>query len=76
MNQDDFIPQLVIQFKEPQTKFSASVTCKSCMHRQRWRPGSQAVFQYCAVRKSARTHNGLLKIKCKTPACQHYVPDV
>lgn len=46
-------------------------TCKTCKHRQRWECDSK-VFQYCGVRKSNRTANGLLKIKCKNPACNLY----
>lgn len=46
-------------------------TCKDCEHRQRWECNSK-VFQYCGVRKSNRTNNGLLKIKCKTPACSQF----
>lgn len=43
-------------------------TCRTCKHRQRWKCNSK-VFQYCGVRKSNRTNNGLLKIKCKDKAC-------
>jgi len=43
-------------------------TCKDCEHRQRWECNSK-VFQYCGVRKSNLTNNGLLKIKCKDKAC-------
>jgi len=43
-------------------------TCKDCEHRQRWECNSK-VFQYCGVRKSNRTSNGLLKIKCKDTSC-------
>lgn len=43
-------------------------TCRNCEHRQRWECNSK-VFQYCAIRKSNRTNNGLLKIKCKDLAC-------
>lgn len=43
-------------------------TCNNCEHRQRWECNSK-VFQYCGVRKSNRTNNGLLKIKCKEAAC-------
>jgi hypothetical protein len=46
-------------------------TCKTCQHRQRWECDSK-VFQYCGVRKSNRTNNGLLKIKCKMVACFLY----
>lgn len=46
-------------------------TCKTCKHRQRWECNSK-VFQYCGVRKSNRTANGHLKIKCKQPACGLY----
>ena len=49
------------------------LTCNSCEHRQRWECNSK-VFQYCGVRKSNRTDNGLLKIKCKTAACPLYKP--
>jgi len=49
------------------------LTCNSCEHRQRWKCNSK-VFQYCGVRKSNRTHNGLLKIKCKDGACSLYEP--
>jgi len=46
-------------------------TCNDCQHRQRWQCGGR-VIQYCGVRKSNRTDNGLLKIKCKDPACHLY----
>ena len=49
------------------------LTCNSCEHRQRWECNSK-VFQYCGVRKSNRTNNGLLKIKCKDAACPLYEP--
>jgi hypothetical protein len=47
------------------------LTCNTCEHRQRHQCNSK-VFQYCGVRKSNRTDNGLLKIKCKTEACSLY----
>lgn len=43
-------------------------TCRVCINRQRTQCNSK-VFQYCKVRKSKRTANGLLKIKCKDVAC-------
>jgi len=43
-------------------------TCKDCVHRQRWQCNSK-VIQYCGIRKSNRTNNGLLKIKCKDKSC-------
>ena len=46
-------------------------TCNTCENRQRWRCGGR-IIQYCGVRKSNRTANGLLKIKCKTKACIQY----
>ena len=46
-------------------------TCNNCEHRQRWECNSK-VFQYCGIRKSNRTDNGLLKIKCKTEACDKF----
>ena len=49
------------------------LTCNTCEHRQRWKCNGK-VFQYCGVRKSKRTGNGLLKIKCKDAACLSYKP--
>lgn len=46
-------------------------TCRTCCHRQRWQRDSK-VIQYCGIRASQRTHNKLLKIKCKTAACRFY----
>jgi hypothetical protein len=46
-------------------------TCLTCVKRQRWQCNS-VIVQYCGVRKSNRTHNGLLKIKCKDKACVLY----
>jgi hypothetical protein len=46
-------------------------TCRTCEHRQRWQCGG-SVIQYCGIRKSNRTENGLLKIKCKMKACYNY----
>jgi hypothetical protein len=46
--------------------------CSTCGHRQRWQCNSK-VIQYCGVRKSNRTQNGLLKIKVHYPACEFYV---
>lgn len=46
-------------------------TCRSCDHRQRWECGGK-VIQYCGVRSSNRTDNGLEKIKCKDRACPKY----
>jgi hypothetical protein len=43
-------------------------TCKACKFRQRWQC-CNSIIQYCGVRKSNRTENGLLKIKCKDLAC-------
>jgi len=42
--------------------------CKDCKHIQRWQCGGSFFF-YCGLLKSRRTHNGLIKVKCKTPAC-------
>ena len=46
-------------------------TCRTCKHRQRWEFNTK-VFQYCGIRTSKYTNNGLLKIKCKTKACGSY----
>jgi hypothetical protein len=52
-------------------KQESNLTCNTCENRQRWQCNSK-VFQYCGVRKSNRTNNGLLKIKCKDKACSLY----
>lgn len=44
---------------------------KTCIHRQRWECGGR-VIQYCRIRNSNRTFNGLLKIKVTNPACVYY----
>ena len=46
-------------------------TCNSCKHRERHQMGL-SVIQYCGVRRSNRTDNGLLKIKCKMQACSQF----
>lgn len=46
-------------------------TCLTCKHRERHQCGG-SIIQYCGVRKSNRTYNGQLKIKCKTPACSSF----
>lgn len=55
----------------PKIEPLSGVTCNTCEHRQRWECNSK-VIQYCGIRKSNRTYNGLLKIKCKDTACQLY----
>lgn len=47
-------------------------TCRQCANRQRWQRGG-SIIQYCGVRKSNRTNNGLLKIKVTDPACLAFV---
>jgi hypothetical protein len=47
-------------------------TCRTCEHRQRHEYYTK-VFHYCGIRKSNRTGNGLLKIKCKDIACPMYL---
>jgi hypothetical protein len=42
--------------------------CRNCKHIQKTQCGG-SVFFYCVVRKSNRTLNKLLKVKCKTPVC-------
>lgn len=58
-------------FEIEQNKDEIKETCRTCEHRQRWQCNSK-VFQYCGKRKSNRTENGLLKIKCKDKACLLY----
>lgn len=57
------------------TKPFSKLTCNSCERRQRWECNNK-VFQYCGIRKSNLTNNGLLKIKCKTAACALYKPSM
>lgn len=76
MNKDYLITNVQSTlFALPDAKqlLGAGLTCNSCEHRQRHQCNSK-VFQYCGVRKSNRTDNGLLKIKCKTVACPLYEP--
>lgn len=47
------------------------LTCLTCEHRERHQCGG-TVIQYCGIRKSNRTDNGKLKIKCKMSACIQY----
>lgn len=49
-------------------------TCRTCQYRERHQCGG-SIIQYCGVRKSNRTYNGKLKIKCKMAACIHYVEE-
>ena len=53
------------------TPAAKGYTCLTCENRQRWQCGGR-VIQYCGVRKSNRTDNGLLKIRAKDPACPFY----
>lgn len=48
-----------------------TATCRTCEYRQRWECGGR-VIQYCSVRRSKRTFNGLLKIKVTNQACMLY----
>lgn len=48
-----------------------TIFCRSCKHRQRWQCGG-SIIQYCGIRKSNRTFNGLMKIKVTNPACAAY----
>lgn len=45
--------------------------CRTCAHREPWQCGGK-IIQYCGVRKSKRTFNGLLKIKVTNPSCELY----
>jgi hypothetical protein len=58
---------------EVDTVLVNGLACRECEHRQRWQCNSK-VFQYCGVRKSNRTSNGKLKIKCRDKACQLFKP--
>lgn len=59
-------------FEQPITK--PANTCRNCANRQRHQCGG-SIIQYCGVRKSNRTYNGLLKIKVTDPACAAFVPE-
>ena len=45
--------------------------CRTCKYLQKWACGGSFFF-YCEIRKSNRTQNGLLKVKCKNEACNAY----
>ena len=74
MNQYNITDQLIL-FPLPDAKQLGTngLTCNTCEHRQRHQCGA-SIIQYCGVRKSNRTENGLLKIKCKTAACLLHQP--
>ncbi len=55
---------------EIQPKFP-NKTCRDCINRERHQKGG-SIIQYCSVRKSNRTENGLLKIKAKDQACEQF----
>jgi hypothetical protein len=55
-------------FNELPAQPCAEKRCRDCKHIQKWACGGSFFF-YCGVTKSNRTYNGLLKVKCKTPAC-------
>ena len=61
----------LLQFENP----NDGKTCRTCSHRQRWCLGPVRVGQYCGVRSSKRTQNGLLKIKVTNRACGFYKED-
>jgi hypothetical protein len=52
---------------------TTGLTCSKCKHIQSWQCNSK-VFHYCGIRKSKKTNNKLLKIKCKNAACSLYEP--
>jgi hypothetical protein len=47
-------------------------TCRNCKNAQGWQSGGSVIY-YCAVRKSNRTENKLLKIKLKNPSCLSFI---
>lgn len=59
---------------EPILNLNDGKTCWKCAHRERHEKNSK-VFQYCAVKRSKRTENGLLKIKASSLACSLYLVD-
>lgn len=65
--------RMAILFKDKKKKKMVSNmnTCRTCRHRERWQCGG-SIIQYCAVRRSNRTDNKLLKIKAGNPACWLY----
>ncbi len=60
---------------DPIEPISPDKFCRTCQHRER-RSCNSKIIQYCGIRKSNRTDNGQLKIKCKTVACSFYKEDV
>lgn len=70
MKKHTVAPQASVLFDVPAEKVEN--TCKSCKHILAMDYGDSGRFFYCSLRSSNRTENGLLKIKCKTPACVSY----
>lgn len=56
---------------EPIIVEKPKITCRTCKHIERWACGGSYFF-YCNKRKSNKTGNGLLKVRCKDEACALY----
>jgi hypothetical protein len=54
--------EMMLEANLPQNK------CGKCAYIEKWECGGSFFF-YCGRRKSNRTDNGLLKVKCKDAAC-------
>lgn len=48
--------------------------CGKCKHIERHEYRSK-IIHYCGIRKSNRTSNGKLKVKCKNTACIHFISE-
>lgn len=59
---------------DPIEKPINSNKCGYCKHIQKWEFNAKYFF-YCAITKSNRTQNKLLKVKCKTIACSRFEKD-
>lgn len=51
-------------------------TCKDCKHKYALKYDSGKSFYYCRIQISNKTANGLLKIKLKNQACEHFNSEV
>jgi hypothetical protein len=55
-----------VEVKKPRVE-----TCNMCEHRRPIQYGSKTI-QYCGIKRSRMTSNGLLKIKCNYEACESF----
>ena len=59
-------------FNLPEPPTPSAEKCRTCANRLSIEYRSGKRFQYCSIKRSRRTSNGLLKIKAGDTACESY----